>query len=70
MSVEEQKQVARGIADLLARLHPEVEPLLRLQLAHWLAGRVVRNRTRCQGNHLTADAQASIASSAERDYQI
>ena len=37
--------MARRIADLLARLNPEAPPLLRLQLAHWLARRIVAHRS-------------------------
>jgi hypothetical protein len=42
--IQQQKEMARGIADLLARLHPEEQPLLRLQLAHWVARRIMEHR--------------------------
>ena len=44
MTVDEQKALARRIADLLGRLHPEELPLTRLQPAHFLARRVAYNR--------------------------
>jgi hypothetical protein len=42
--IAQQKVMARRIADLLDRLHPEEAPLLRLQLAHWLARRIMAKR--------------------------
>ncbi len=77
MNVEEQKHLARGIADLLARLEPGEFPLLRLQLAHWLARRIMLNRvtegTPSQNEAATAarDVNSSKpAASEEAGHQI
>jgi hypothetical protein len=71
LRIQQQKEMARGIADLLARLHPEAQPLLRLHLAHWLARRVMENRAARAGapgqagqaQHLPTDMPSS-------DYEI
>lgn len=70
--IEEQKELARILADLLARLHPAESPLLRLQLAHWLARRVMESRVR-QGYFETSACTPSDPGPptiAEPDYQI
>ncbi len=44
MNSEDQTQLARALADLLAKLHPEVHPLVRLHLSYWLVRRIKTGR--------------------------
>ncbi len=67
MNIDEQKQLGRGIADLLARLNPETEPLLRLQLAYWLVRRLARHPR--DGYQLRNNLEPDLASS-NSEFQI
>jgi hypothetical protein len=71
MNIEEQKDLAQRICDLLDRVHPEKPPLLRLQLAHWLARRVMKNRDRSLGPQAQASPpQQDFVDSSGYDYDI
>jgi hypothetical protein len=63
--IEKQKEMARRIADLLARLHPEEQPLLRLELAHSLARRVMEHR----GEMHAATGEAGLTAPGLTDTQ-
>jgi len=71
LRIQQQKEMARGIADLLARLHPEAQPLLRLHLAHWLARRVTENRAaRAGAAGQTGQPQPTPTVTPLSDYEI
>jgi len=71
LRIQQQKEMARGIADLLARLHPEAQPLLRLHLAHWLARRVTENRAaRAGAAGQTGQPQPTPTDTPLSDYEI
>jgi len=68
LRIQQQKEMARGIANLLARLHPEAQPLLRLHLAHWLARRVMENRAARAG--AAGQPQPTPTDTPSSDYEI
>jgi len=65
LRIQQQKEMARRIADLLARLHPEEQPLLRLELAHSLARRVMEHR----GEMHAATGEAGLTAPGLTDTQ-
>ncbi len=66
MNRKEQARLARGIAELLGRFHPEANPVLRLQLAHWLARRIATGRPERFQPSIDQEQQGT----APLDYQI
>jgi hypothetical protein len=71
LRIQQQKEMARGIANLLARLHPEEPPLLRLHLAHWLARRVMEHRAaRAGAAGQAGQPQHTPTDTPPSDYEI